>query len=254
MIENPDIKDWKQLQNAVCRLFNEAGLTAKTEVRLKTPRGMVEVDVFALDERSVDKIRYVVECKNWSNSIPQHVVHAFTSVMHETGANIGFIVSKAGLQSGAEQYTRNTNITGLTFEALQHRYFEPWWYNYFCVKVAAAAENVCFYTEPHNTRRNEALERLTDQKLDKFYLLRDKYAAFSMLMWHADIGTIAPSRKNPVPNSISEYKGKFVEILGYDFSFSADYWRELLDEICEFLSRVETELHELFGRNVFERT
>lgn len=203
---------------------------------------------------SVDKIRYVVECKNWSNSIPQHVVHAFTSVMHETGANIGFIVSKVGLQSGAEQYTRNTNIIGMTFEELQGRYFEPWWYNYFCVKVAAAAQNVCFYTEPYNTRRDEALETLTEQQLEEFNLLRDKYAAFSMFMWHADIGTIAPSRKKPVPSSISDFKGKIVEILGQDFSFSADYWRELLDEICELFLNVETELNELFGRDIFETT
>lgn len=131
MIDDSDIKGWKQLQDAVCRLLNEAGLSAETEVRLNTPHGMVEVDVFAVDERSVDKISYVVECKNWSNSIPQHVVHAFTSIMHETGANIGFVVSKVGVQSGAEQYTRSTNITGLTFEELQYRYFEPWWHNYF---------------------------------------------------------------------------------------------------------------------------
>jgi hypothetical protein len=254
MIENPDIKDWKQLQDAVCSLFNESGLIAKTEECLKTPRGIVEVDVFAVDERSVDKICYVVECKNWSNSIPQHVVHAFTSVMSETGANIGFIVSKVGLQSGAEQYTRNTNITGLTFEELQRRYFEPWWYNYFCVKVAAAAENVCFYTEPYNIRRNEALEFLTEQQLEEFNLLRGKYAAFSMLMWHADIGTIAPGRKTPVPSSISGYKGEFVERLGEEFSFSSDYWRELLEEICELFLSVETELNELFGRNIFEIT
>lgn len=114
MIENPEPSDWRLLQDGVCRIFNEIGLTAKTEVELTTPRGTVEVDVFAVDEKSVDKIRYIVECKNWGTAIPQTVVHAFTTVMHETGANIGFIVSHHGLQEGAERYTENTNIIGLT--------------------------------------------------------------------------------------------------------------------------------------------
>lgn len=126
MIESPEVEDWKRLQYSVCRLLNEVGLAAQEAVVLKTPRGTVEVDVFAIDELSVDKIQYIVECKNWANAIPQHVVHSFTTVMQETGANIGFIVSRVGLQAGAERYTQNTNIIGLTFEALQRRYFEPW--------------------------------------------------------------------------------------------------------------------------------
>ena len=134
MIESPEVADWKQLQHSVCRLLNEVGLTAQEEVTLETPRGKVEVDVFAIDEMSVDKIRYIVECKYWAAAIPQHVVHSFTTVMHETGANIGFIVSKVGLQAGAERYTNSTSITGLTFEELQQRYFVPWWKKSFLQK------------------------------------------------------------------------------------------------------------------------
>lgn len=75
----------------------------------------MNVDVCAVDRRSLDKIKYIVKCKNWNTTVPQSVFNSFTTVMHETGANIGFIVSKYGLQSGAKQYTRNTNITGFWF-------------------------------------------------------------------------------------------------------------------------------------------
>jgi len=251
MIECPNIQDWRKLQRSVCRILSEAGLFAQTEVCLQTPRGMVEVDVYAVDEKSVDKIRYVVECKNWAASIPQSVVHAFTSVMSETGANIGFIVSKKGLQSGAKEFTNNTNIIGLTFEDFQSRYFEPWWYNHYCIMVAAAAKNVCFYTEPFNGRRDDALEGLSEDDLQRYYSVRDKYSAFSMHMWHADIGSISPGERQPLPRSIHEYKRKIVEVFGEDFGFQAEYWRDLLDEITERLERVECELHQIFGRNVF---
>lgn len=252
MIESPDIKDWKQLQYSVCRLLNEVGLAAQEAVVLKTPRGTVEVDVFAIDQVSVDKIQYIVECKNWANAIPQHVVHSFTTVMQETGANIGFIVSKLGLQAGAERYTQNTNIIGLTFEALQRRYFEPWWRNHFCKVVAACAEKVCFYTEPFNGTRDKALEDLSCAQLDSFKAIQKKYCAFAMFMWQADLITISPHFGQAVPSSIQEYKSKLVELIGDHQTFNALFWRDLLEEMCQKLAAVEEELHQLFGRDVFE--
>ncbi|MEI7825286.1 MAG: restriction endonuclease [Chlorobiaceae bacterium] len=121
MIDDPFPRDWRELQNGVCRLFNEVGLNASTEVTLTTPRGMVTVDVYAIDEQSIDRITYIAECKNWEVAIPQVTAHSFTTVMHETGSNIGFIISKHGMQSGAHRYLQNTNIIGLTYGQLQHR-------------------------------------------------------------------------------------------------------------------------------------
>jgi hypothetical protein len=122
MIENPYAYGWKDLQGGVARILTELGLRVELERTVITPRGAVELDVFAIDEASVDDITYVIERKNWSRSVNQSVVHSFTTVMHEVGAHIGFIVSKKGLQSGAREYTRNTNITGMTYAEFQQRY------------------------------------------------------------------------------------------------------------------------------------
>ena len=150
MIENPEPKSWKELQSGVCRIFNEIGLEAETEKDIKTPRGSIELDVFALDPGSDDKIQYVVECKNWKNSIPQSVVHSFTTVMHEVGANIGYIVSQRGLQKGAKDYIKNTNIRGVTYSEFQNHYFGIWIDKYFCPTVGNAADSLMQYTEPIN--------------------------------------------------------------------------------------------------------
>ena len=119
MIENPNPQNWRDLQTSVCKIFNEIGLTAEERKIISTPRGKVEVDVYAVDLNSVDKIQYLVECKNWKAAIPQTVVHSFNTVVQEIGANIGFIISRKGLQTGAVEFTKNTNITGLTFAELQ---------------------------------------------------------------------------------------------------------------------------------------
>ncbi|EOX2600884.1 restriction endonuclease [Yersinia enterocolitica] len=253
MIERPDITDWKELQHAVCRLLNEIGLTAQEERVLQTPRGSVAVDVYAVDDKSVDKIRYIVECKCWASAIPQHVVHSFTTVMNETGANIGFIVSKVGLQSGAEQYTNHTNILGVTFAELQQRYFDAWWKNYFCIIVAKHAEKVCFYTEPYNAHRDSALATLTISGLASFHSIMNDYSAFSMLMWHADLNTIAKDKGygQPTPTSIEEFKAKIVEVLGSHLTFESVFWRDLLEEICDRFILVGEELDQLFGKDIF---
>ncbi|MEA5115550.1 MAG: restriction endonuclease [Geobacteraceae bacterium] len=252
MIDNPLPEDWRALQNGVCRLFNEIGLNANTEVELSTPRGTVVVDVYAVDEGSVDKIKYIVECKNWNAPIPQTVVHAFTTVMHETGANIGYIVSKAGLQSGALRYTENTTITGLTYQALQERYFNVWWHKYFCINAGAAAEYVNQYVEPINTHRSRFLEKLTEDKLARYIYLHDRYAAFGMLMWLIDIGSIVPEYAVDAPPSLEEYKAKLNNVLGDEFTFRASTYRDLLAEICAKLVHIEEQFNEVFGRNIFE--
>jgi uncharacterized membrane protein len=153
MIENPLPHNWKELQAGVNQLLNEIGLDAEIEKKIDTPRGSVEIDVYAVDQNSVDKIRYIIECKNWSSSIPQTVVHAFTTLMHETGGNIGYIISKHGLQTGAKEYAKSTNITGITYEEFQRKYFSVWYQKHFVTKIGDTVDALSQYVEPINSRR-----------------------------------------------------------------------------------------------------
>lgn len=252
MIENPEPTDWRSLQAGVCRLFNEIGLTANTEVRLATPRGTVEVDVYAVDENSVDKIKYIVECKNWDAAIPQSVVHAFTTVMHETGANIGFIVSRNGLQSGARRYTESTNMIGLTYAEIQTRYLGQWWRKFFCVQTAAAVDSAFQYVEPINSRRERAVTALPDGEQRRFRDLQVRYGPFVMLVQFMKIDRLIPYCFSEIPPSIEVYKEKLNEQLGVTDHFQAFYYRDLLVEICGTANVIEREFNSVFGRNIFK--
>lgn len=251
MIDNPLPKHWRSLQSETCRLLNEIGLAAETEVSINTPRGTVTVDVFAVDNSSVDKIQYIIECKNWSSAIPQTVVHSFTTVMNETGANIGFIISKYGLQSGAIQYTESTNIKGITYKDLQKRYFHIWWQKHFCSTIANAAEYAHQYVEAFNPYRQRFLDDLQPEGLRQFKALQARYAEFVNTMWLADIGNITPQHTGLVPADISQYKNKLSEMLGGDFSFQSKFFRDLLTEVCEKLKHIEQQFNTIFGRNIF---
>lgn len=180
--QKPDIfspvTDWKDLQNKICLLFNQIGLNAETEKIIETPRGEVEVDVFAIDPKSVDKISYLVECKNWNTPVNQSVIHSFTTIMNETGCNIGYIISKNGFQAGAKKYVRNTNIKLFTFEDIQSHYWYLWIRNYFVPQIKIMIERYSFYCEPFNSSRDRVVNQLDPLKKELYIRLYKKYAPF----------------------------------------------------------------------------
>jgi len=253
MIDDPLPRDWRDLQIGVCRLFNEVGLTAAIEVQLTTPRGTVTVDVHAVDERSVDRINYIVECKNWEAPIPQSIVHGFTTVMYETGANIGFIISKRGLQAGARQYTRNTNMVGLTYEQLQARYLQGWWRTVFCVGFGAAADTLIQYVEPINSRRERLLRKLPTSAQGALHALQAKYGVFGMVAGMMSVGQHVPCFALNAPESVEEFKARLTTALGDEFRFESVYFRTLLDEMVGRVHAITMEFHDVFGANIFER-
>ena len=117
---------WERLEELVAAILSECGMVAQRGVCLTLPRGSVDVDVLA--EESVEGIVYrtICECKNWRNNIPKEIVHAFRTVMQETGAHRGYIISKTGFQTGATEAAKATNIELVTFEQFQITYFGKW--------------------------------------------------------------------------------------------------------------------------------
>lgn len=251
MIESPHPHDWRQLQTGVCRLLNEVGLTAEIEKKLKTPRGEVEIDVYAVDENSVDQIRYLIECKNWASPIPQSVVHSFTTVMHETGGNIGFIVSREGFQSGATQYMQNTNIVGATYLELQKRYWAHWWRKFFVPTIGSAVDTLVEYIEPINSKRERLIAELPDHKQEQIRKLQEKYVLFGMTMAFFEFPRYTSRFDIPPPDDIGGFKAKIAEQLGPEFAFSSEYFRDLAYEIATKLESVTDEFNSVFGKNIF---
>ncbi len=117
---------WQELEQIVTDILSECGMEAERNVSLDLPRGNVDVDVLA--KENVDGIIHqtVCECKNWSTNIPKEVVHAFRTVMQETGANRGYIMPKTGFQGGAIKAAEATNISLVTFLEFQDAYFKKW--------------------------------------------------------------------------------------------------------------------------------
>lgn len=250
MIENPYLHTWQELQDGVCLLLNEIGLNAEVNKVLTTPRGKIEIDVYAVDENSVDKIRYIIECKNWLTAIPQSVVHSFTTVMHEAGGNIGYIISQKGLQAGAIEYTKNTNIVGLTYEEFQRRYFAVWYQKFFVPQVGDIVDALTQYVEPINSLRSRRLDELDENKQKGFHILLKRYFDFGISMAFFEFPRYSPQFAIAVPEDIEKAKSKLAE-LGEEFRFTSVYFRDFLAELRRKVFDVTEKFNDVFGTNIF---
>jgi hypothetical protein len=89
------------------------------------------VDVFARDVSQSPSLTYIAECKLWNKAVPQTVVHAFRTVVTDSGAHVGFLISSSGFQSGGHEAAKNSNIKLVTWPEFQSLFVERWkegWY------------------------------------------------------------------------------------------------------------------------------
>lgn len=252
-----DIEDWKDLQTKVCDLLNQSGFIAEKEKIVETPRGQLEIDVYAHDPNSIDKITYIIECKNWNKNINQDVIHSFTTRMNETGGNIGYIIAKKGFQKGAKNYIRSTNINLLTFEEIQVRYLKTWLSYYFCTKIKEISDELTQYVEPINNRRFKCVDKLSEENRQKFLNLYHQYELLGIYLTFITVNskevynffqTVGKNTELDVP-TISEIRKFFLE--QYELRLESENYTDLLEELKPYIHNITEKFHQIFERNIF---
>lgn len=148
MITSKTPTTWEDLQQQSARILAECGFEVEVEKVVKLARGKAEIDVYA--EESLKGRKYVIlcECKNWKSAVPQTVVHSFRSVMADTGAHKGYIISSAGFQSGSFEVAQLTNVELVTWDQFQDAFEASWLDNFFTPTVTARLDPLMSYSEP----------------------------------------------------------------------------------------------------------
>lgn len=164
---------WKDLQEQVARILRECGLKADVERELKTARGTVCVDVYAIDETQMPPPVCLCECKYWSTPVTKEKVHAFRTVVADFGASWGFLISRGGFQSGAYEAAEYSNIKLLTWEEFENAWMNRWIEKYLRPTLFVAHEPLSDYTEPLlGNRIIRKLEGMNEIDRDRFLALR----------------------------------------------------------------------------------
>lgn len=99
------------------------------------------------------------ECKNWRTRILQEKVHAFRTVVTETGANVGYIVSAAGFQKGAYLAAENSNVRLVTWDEFQAEFEQLWIERHLLPTVADRLDPLLTYTEPLGAHESQGRGR-----------------------------------------------------------------------------------------------
>lgn len=126
MIFDDEPNNQKDLQSFVGQLFNECGFVTEVSKVVNLVRGKKEIDVYTQDISSEYKPIILVECKFWTSPVSQETIHSFRTVVADFGANLGFIVSKNGFQSGSYEAVKNTNIRLVSLKELEREYYVKW--------------------------------------------------------------------------------------------------------------------------------
>jgi hypothetical protein len=227
MITRNDPDTWQSLQTAVGRILEECGFGVEVEKKIPSARGVVELDVYAEETVRGRKYAIACECKHWKSRIPQTVVHGFRTVVQETGANIGYIVSMEGFQSGAVSASDLTNLKLVTWQEFQDIFEESWFEEFFMKQINEKLDGLMTYAEPILPAW---FERMSDEDKTKYYSLKEKYDLFGIIMQ-----SLSPYsrllRKEPIPTLPLRARLKPDPILSTipDHILDEIVYRELLD-------------------------
>ena len=124
-ITNEVPTSWKDLQDKVCKYLNQAGYNAVSPKTIKLVRGDVEVDVFVTAKEELLK-QFICECKFWDTPVPKEKIHAFRTVVQDSGSMLGIFISKNGYQKGAIEAAYCSNVLLKDWDGFIELIAEQW--------------------------------------------------------------------------------------------------------------------------------
>jgi hypothetical protein len=227
MITSKAPDTWQSLQTEVGRILEECGFGVEIEKKIQSARGAVELDVYAEETVRGRKYAIACECKHWKSRIPQTVVHGFRTVVQEIGANIGYIVSMKGFQSGAVAAGDLTNLKLVTWQEFQDIFVESWFEEFFTKQIDEKLDGLMTYAEPFLPAW---FEKMIDEDKVNYFTLKEKYDLFGVVM--QSLGPYSRMlRKDPIPTLPLRARLKPDPILSTipDHILDETAYRELLD-------------------------
>jgi restriction system protein len=184
-IERSAPSDWRDLQLKVRRILTECGMEADVEREIVTARSVVRVDVFAEDKDPTPPAIVLCECKHWRKAVSKGEVHAFRTVVQDSGANLGMIISSAGFQSGAKEAAQYTNLRLLTWRDFQDLFAFRWFKRYMVPLLWREVDILTDYTEPFNAAVHRRVESLAPDARLRFAALQNKWGYVAL--WFAPL-------------------------------------------------------------------
>lgn len=169
MIEDRAPATTAELDAWIIRILRECGDDVEPQAKVRLARGDTKcVDVKAVRNSAGIKTVSVFECRCRRRKVTKEEVHAFRTVVADSGAHFGVIVSPVGFQKGAVKAAQLTNLRlakWTEFEASQ----EPRWTEH-CLRPRLERAFYGFndLTGVYSAEENARLKRLSAQQWRSF--------------------------------------------------------------------------------------
>jgi len=246
MIESELPRDWMELQEKAEQILSEAGLEAHTNLDVPLARGTVSVDVLARDPSATPPTTYICECKLWRRAVPQNVVHAFRSVVIDSGAHRGFIISSGGFQAGAYEAAQHSNLDLVSWSEYQHLFLKRWFRTFMAPRLVEEGDALHQYTELFNSRIDRKLGKFPAGLQDRFRRLQKRYASASivlLMLWHNRFKQELEVPTLPLRSSLGPRAALYIPPNILD----AAALRPLMNGVSQFYQKATAEFDEIFG-------
>lgn len=220
---------WKDLQDKVCKYLNQCGYHAESPKTIELVRGKAEVDVYATTDDELLR-QFICECKFWETPVPQEKIHAFRTVVHDSGSMLGIFISKEGYQEGAVKAAYCSNVVLKDWDGFIDMIGAKWVKNRFR-EIQRLGDPLGVYTDYLDV----PIEKLcTEEAKEECIRLQNKYMKPYFLARSLELGMHRPEEP--------------VVIDGIQF----DYFNNLFDYLeQEFIQGVKA-FEELFAANPIE--
>jgi restriction system protein len=239
---------WHDLEARVARILRECGYDVENQKRVELAgRGAANIDVWARDHSSPPNV-IVVECKLWKRRASQTLVHSFRTVVGDSGANTGLLVSSSGFQAGAIDAAKYSNVRLVDWRGFQDTFVERWYRTYMAPHLIRQVGPLIEYTEPFNSRVARKAETLTVERRDQLKALRDRYSgvALGLIPLYVDVAglTDAPTVPHlPLRESATDDRSRLFP----DSVLDAPALRILLEELTVAFTTAIAAFDGLFG-------
>ncbi len=238
---------WQDLEAGVARILADCGYDVEMGKNVKLARGDANIDVWA-DDHSLPPNVIAVECKHWKDSVPKTVVHSFRTVVEDSGANLGLIVSGAGFESGAVEAAAYSNVRLLTWEQFQEMFTERWYKRFMLPTLARETDALNEYTEYLNSRILRKHDALAPDRQERHLALRERHLALASLAFKisAQLYDLEDAHVPSLPLRRSDAVPRLGESIPADV-LDASALRPLINALIEHARVAIAEFDEVFG-------
>lgn len=254
LIEADGPANWQDLEGRVAQILAECGYDVEVQKNVKLARGDVNIDVWADDHSSPPNV-IVVECKHWATPATKNVVHGFRTVVGDSGANTGLIVSSAGFQEGAIEAAAYSNVRLLNWQEFQRRFVVRWFRTYMSPRVAEETDALHEYTEPVNARIARKANALSAERQEQLRVLTQRHfpLAVANFTFHPVVlEHLLPDGESPIPTlplRATAERPRGSELVGLvpDDVLDARALRPLMDVLIGHSRHATAGFDEVFG-------